>query len=235
MPSVDTRERIIEAATRLLAEGGADAMSTRAVSAAAGVHAPTIYRLFGDKDELLDAVASHGLAAYLESKSAMTPSDDPVEDLRRGWELHLDFGLNNPAIYAAIYGSPRPGVTSAAERQADGMLAAIVHRIARAGRLAVPEAQAAQLIHAAGRGTVLTLIGTPEQERDRQAAVLAREAVIAAITTDGGPRTTGAADRPTLSTTVVTLRAGLAEVTELTDGERHLMAEWLDRIAQSHP
>jgi hypothetical protein len=34
----------VQAAARLLAEGGREAVSTRAVAAAAGVQAPTIYR-----------------------------------------------------------------------------------------------------------------------------------------------------------------------------------------------
>ncbi|WP_338419811.1 TetR family transcriptional regulator [Streptomyces klenkii] len=36
-------------------------MTTRAVAAAAGVQAPAIYRLFGDKDGLLEAVAEQRL------------------------------------------------------------------------------------------------------------------------------------------------------------------------------
>ncbi|MGC5311828.1 helix-turn-helix domain-containing protein [Micromonospora zamorensis] len=42
-----TRDRIVEAAGRLLAESGRDAVTTRVVSAAAGVQPPAIYRLFG--------------------------------------------------------------------------------------------------------------------------------------------------------------------------------------------
>src|SRR3954470_7132492 len=82
------RGRIVAAAARRLAEGGPDAVSTRAVSAAAGVQPPTIYRLFGDKEGLLDAVAAHGFQAYLATKTIVPQSDDPVADLRRGWDLH---------------------------------------------------------------------------------------------------------------------------------------------------
>ena len=104
-----TRERIVTAAAGLLAAGGRDAVSTRAVSAAAGVQAPAIYRLFGDKQGLLDAVATHGFTAYLNSKTDVKPGDDPVEDLRAGWDLHISFALANPAVYSLMYGEPRPG------------------------------------------------------------------------------------------------------------------------------
>ena len=106
---MNPRERILQAAARLLAEGGREAVSTRAVSRAAGVQAPTIYRQFGDMQGLLDAVASHGYATYLASKRERATHHDPVEDLRRGWNLHIDFGLANPALYILMYGNPRPG------------------------------------------------------------------------------------------------------------------------------
>lgn len=233
MSSGDARERIIHAGMKLLAEGGSAAMTTRAVSSAAGVHAPTIYRLFGDKDELLDAVVGYGMDSYLERKQAQPLGEDPLDDLRRGWDLHIEFGVENPAIYAAIYGSPRPaGKKSSAEQRADEVLAGIIRRVAEAGHLAVPEKRAAQLVHAAGRGVVFSLIGVPEEERDSGLSDAAREAVIAAITTDEdikGP----ASDRSSSVTAAITLRAGVADLSELTDGERQLMAEWLDRISAS--
>ena len=80
---MDTRERLVKAAAELLIEGGKEAVSTRAVASAAGVQAPTLYRLFGDKDGLLDAVAAYGFADYLATKHAMGASDNPVDDLRR--------------------------------------------------------------------------------------------------------------------------------------------------------
>ena len=61
------RQRVIEAAIDLLARGGRDAVTTRAVAVAAGLQPPAIYRLFGDKDGLLEAVAEHGFATFLAS------------------------------------------------------------------------------------------------------------------------------------------------------------------------
>src|SRR5699024_5718961 len=157
-----TRERILAAAVKLLSEGGREAVSTRAVSAAAGIQAPTIYRLFGDKQGLLDAVAVHGFTAYLESKTAQEPSDDPVEDLRAGWDVHLNFGLDNPELYALMYSELRPGVNPPAAAGATDILAGLIHRIAKAGRLRISEARAVQLVNATGRGTTFAFIAMPE-------------------------------------------------------------------------
>ncbi|MFF4559157.1 TetR/AcrR family transcriptional regulator [Streptomyces sp. NPDC001422] len=222
------RGRIVAAAARLLAEGGPDAVSTRAVSAAAGVQPPTIYRLFGDKEGLLDAVAAHGFTAYVTSKSALASTGDPVEDLRRGWDLHIGLGLANPALFTLMYGRYRPGTTSPAAAAAFEVLAGHIRRVAEAGRLAVPEERAVALVHAAGSGTTLTLIATPEERRDPELSRTAREAVLAAITTDAPA---DAAPEPV--TAAVTLRAVLPRTDALTAPERGLMEEWLDRIAGS--
>src|SRR5437764_7635674 len=91
--SLDSRARILRAATELLAGGGRNAVTTRAVSAAAGVQAPTIYRQFGDMQGLLDVVARETLAVHVDEQATRPPTNDPVEDLRRGWDLHIAFGL----------------------------------------------------------------------------------------------------------------------------------------------
>ena len=223
----DRRERILAAAAELLAHGGRETVSTRAVSAAAGIQAPTIYRLFGDKQGLLDAMATHGFTTYLASKTDVEPSADPVQDLRTGWDLHVGFGLANPALYSLMYGEPRPGQVPPAARRAAEVLAQHVRRIAEAGRLRVGEERAAQLVHAAGSGTTLTLIALPPDRRDPALSDLAREAVIAAITTDApahvAPGPVGAA---------TALRAVLPQTDALTGPERALLHEWLDRVTQ---
>jgi len=221
-----TRDRIIEAAAGLLTEGGREAVSTRAVSAAASVQPPTIYRLFGDKQGLLVAVATYGFTTYMNSKTDVEPSADPIEDLRAGWDLHVGFGLANPALYSLMYGEPRPGASPPAAIAAAAVLGGKIRRIAAAGRLRVGEDRAARLVHAAGCGTTLTLIAMPEDCRDPALSDMAREAVIAAITTDAR---TAATSGPVGA--AVALRAVLPQTAALTARERGLLQEWLDRIA----
>ncbi len=220
------RARIVEAATHLLATGGRDAVTTRAVAAGAGVQAPTIYRLFGDKDGLLDAVTEHGFRAYLAQKTVRSTAGDPVDDLRAGWDLHVGFGLANPALYALMYGDPRPDSPSAAAVEAAHMLRGHIRRVAEAGRLRVGEEQAAHLFHAAACGTVLTLLGLVEEQRDPALSHLARDAALAAITIG-----TPVLEAPGPVGAAVALRAVLDGVAALTAGERAVMREWLDRVA----
>ena len=79
-----TRSKVTQAAARLLREGGVHAVTTRAVASAAGVPTPTIFRIFGDKDGLMDAVAEQVMATYVAAKSELASHEDgdPVDDLR---------------------------------------------------------------------------------------------------------------------------------------------------------
>jgi AcrR family transcriptional regulator len=221
-----TRARIVDATAHLRVHGGREAVTTRAVAAAAGVQAPTIYRLFGDKSGLLDAVAEHGFRAYLARKVAQPSAHDPVDGLRVGWDLHIGFGLANPALYALMYGDPRPGPASPAAVRALQMLRTHIRRAAEAGRLRVGEEHAVHLVHAAGCGTVLTLLAVEEEQRDLSLSNLAREAAIAAIVSD-----TSALDTPGPVGPAVALRAVLGDADALTAGERAVLREWLDRLA----
>jgi AcrR family transcriptional regulator len=227
----DTRQRIVDAAAKLLADGGRDAVTTRAVSSAAGVQPPTLYRLFGDMQGLLDALAAHGFSTYLEEKASRVPIDDPVDDLRAGWDRHVEFGVSNPELYALMYGSPRAGRPFEAATKAAELLRALVERIAAAGRLLLDVEAAAEMVHAAGTGVTLSLIATPPGQRDPQLSERTREAMLAAVTVE--PRKRAGARRPTPASHAIALKAALPELeTPLSEAERGLLSEWLDRIGR---
>ncbi|MBO2457378.1 TetR/AcrR family transcriptional regulator [Actinomadura violacea] len=230
----DGRDRILRAAVRLIAESGGEPVSTRAICAAAGVGAPTLYHHFGDKQGLFDAVAAHGLAEYLAGKRAQPATGDPVDDLRRGWDLHVDFGLRNPAFYVLMYRAAR---TSPAVDEAYAILLGLVGAVARAGRLRVPVETAAQMIQAAGVGVVLALIAGGDDgggaDEGGELSVRTREAVLAAVTVQGDPPDGGPGERDGRAAAAVSLRAALAAEppSGLSPAEQALLAEWLDRIA----
>ena len=226
-----TRDKIVVAAAQLLVEGGREAVSTRAICAAAAVQPPTIYRLFGDKQGLLDAVAMRGFSEHLDSHTGLEPTGDPLADLRSGWDLHVQFGLAHPYLYSLMYGQPQAGSAAPSAVLANRVLAAHVQRIAAAGLLRVSEERAAHLLHAAGCGTTLTLIAMPEKTRDLGLSEMSREAVIAAITAE----TDRASDNltegvPSTVSRAVALRTVLGPLPGLTLAESDVLREWLDKI-----
>lgn len=223
---LDARTRILDAASMLIASGGLTALTTRAVAAAAGVQPPTLYRLFGEKRGLLDAVAEHGLAAFIAHKVAAEPHADPAQDLRDAWDAYVTFGLANPAVFAIMNEVGAAGVQSPAALAGIGVLRKRIERIAREGRLKIPVERAVALVHAAGVGTVATLLAAHEKERDPHLSTTAREAVLAALVLDSsGPR------RESAAPFAVALRAHLGSADALTPGERLLLTELLDRLA----
>ena len=230
---MNPRDRILQAVAHLLTEGGREAVSTRAVSSAAGVQAPTIYRQFGDMQGLLDAVVSHGYATYLASHRARESGQDPVEDLRRGWDLNVDFGLANPALYTLMYGNPRPRAPHPAVTELREVLLGLVQRVAEAGRLKVGVERAADMLSAAGGGVALILIGQGDARGDRALSVATREAIFAAITTDAPAASAYAWPSPRSDATrhAVALKASLLQdARPFTTAERALFGEWLARF-----
>jgi AcrR family transcriptional regulator len=224
----DTRSLIIAAAAELIAADGNDAATMRAVATAAGVQVPTIYRLFGDKDSLLDAVAERTLFDYIAGKSRREPAADAIQDLRDEWDAHIAFGLANPSVFALISSAAASGQLSPASAAGLAMLRNQVRRVAHTGRLRVSQERAVDLIQAMGTGTVLTLLVKPPRERGDLADV-ACNAVFAAIINGMGPSV-----GPGPAGAASALRAGLADIANVTLGERHLLDELLQRIASAN-
>lgn len=224
------RHRIVEATVELLESGGPDAVSTRAVAAAAGMQPPAIYRLFGDKEGLLEAVAEHGYAQFLESKRAQLDPDpqDVVEDLRCGWDLVVEFGISRPELFAVMSRATGRGV-DIAHRAGLEILHGRVRRLAAGGWLRVDEELAAQIIQATGRGAVTTWHSTPAERRNPALLTILREAMIAAITR-AEPTVPAAETGPAAAARA--LRAALPDDADvLSDAEQHLLREWLTRLA----
>ncbi|WP_306204349.1 TetR/AcrR family transcriptional regulator [Actinoplanes sp. RD1] len=225
-----TRQQIIDVAAAILESDGVQAVSTRTVAAAAGIRAASLYQLFGDKDGLLEALALHAFDLYLAEKSALTETGDPIADIRRGWDMHVDFGLRHPALYVLMFGTDRPGRRPPAGAEAQGLLLRFLERIAAAGRLRVPVGLAAQLAMAAITGATLTLIGTPEADRDPELATRMRDTLVDSLVTDPPPAAgTGLAAR------ALALDAALATAEPgppLRPAELALLRDWLDRLAR---
>jgi len=96
---------LIEAAARLLeASGDAQALTLAAVAREAGIAAPSIYRHFADRGQLVEAVVAdrfERLDATL--LGAMTATSGPVEALRACCDAYCRFGLEHPGHYHLLF------------------------------------------------------------------------------------------------------------------------------------
>ncbi|WP_344628632.1 TetR/AcrR family transcriptional regulator, partial [Kitasatospora arboriphila] len=87
------KTRLPRAAAELLASSDGSPVSTRQITKLAGVTAPTLYHHFGDKEGLFDAVVAAGFEEYVAGERDFSPSGEPLEDVKRMWDNHVQFGL----------------------------------------------------------------------------------------------------------------------------------------------
>ena len=71
----DFRDRLCEAAERLFAERGPDAVTMRQLASELGVSPMTPYRYFEDKEDILAAVRANGFTRFAE---ALTKISQPI-------------------------------------------------------------------------------------------------------------------------------------------------------------
>lgn len=210
----------MSAATALLSQHPEREPSTRELYQAAGVAAPTLYHHFGTKEGLLDTVVEHAFADYLERKHGMPRSGDLLADFAAGWDLHIEFGVANPALYALMYG-PRP---SRAAATADAELRRGLERLATDHLLRVSIDDAAAMTTAAAIGCVTMLNrlhATPTASWVRDV----RAGLIAQIT--GQPR-----DEISQEQAARVLLAGLPlQGMSFTPAEAALLRQWLAVLA----
>jgi len=108
--SRETETAILEAARDLLAEGGLDALSMRAVAAKVGLSATAIYHWFQGKEDLVDRVVIHG---FQRSEAYMWKSieDFPAGSMERVaalGEAYIRFALENREYFKIIFAIQTP-------------------------------------------------------------------------------------------------------------------------------
>jgi AcrR family transcriptional regulator len=232
------KTRILETAAELLARSADADISTRAVCEAAGVTAPTLYHHFGDKEGLLAAVIDYGLAAFLESKraAAVVVHEHVADDIRVGWDNHLEFARKNPNFYKLMWAPDASAANRSAVGEAFRILNDRLELGAGKGQLRVSVETGTRIILSAVTGAALAAIYQPELFKDPTYAVKLREAVIATVTVaaqaSSGNGSAGDAGEPTIATAAATLKSKLAvEDTPLTAPERALMDQWLATLS----
>jgi AcrR family transcriptional regulator len=236
------KTRILEAAAELIADSPDAEISTREVCDAAGVSAPSIYHYFGDKEGLLAAAVDFAVARYLESKreAAATVRDAVADDLRAGWDNHIQFARENPGMYRLLW-SPAVSRESRAGAEGHETLRMVLERGASRGELQMSVETATRVVMAAVTGAALSTISQPELFGDGSFADTLREAVIAAVVVSGSTpasrrRKRANSSEPTLASSAATLQSKLGnQPTPLTKAERALMKQWLTKLADAPP
>jgi AcrR family transcriptional regulator len=101
----DTEDAILAAARDLLAEGGLEALSMRAVASRIGLSATAIYHWFDSKETLVDRVVTHGFErseAYLWKAIDHLPAGS-IERFAALGEAYIRFAMENRQYFKIIF------------------------------------------------------------------------------------------------------------------------------------
>ena len=148
----DTETAIFRAAAALLETHGPAGLTTRAICAAAGITAPTLYHHFGGMDSLAMALIRQGRADYMSRRRAPSASQDLMKQLRTHWDDAVDFTFKRPHLYALLVEQAQHHPELLNETFAE--MRALVQRLVDTGRFRVPLEEAARAILAAFNGVL---------------------------------------------------------------------------------
>ncbi|MFE3177449.1 TetR/AcrR family transcriptional regulator [Amycolatopsis sp. NPDC059090] len=164
------RTQLVEAAIRLLADGGAEALQARKLAAEIGASTMAVYTHFGGMAALTDAVAREGFRRLIANMATVGQSDDPVADLYGLALAYRRTAVEHPELFTLMFREAgargqavgdlmRESPDSEAAASFRGMVAA-VSRTIEAGRLKGDPLSVASQIWSAIHGYVtLELLG----------------------------------------------------------------------------
>lgn len=99
-------------ALRLMAEGGPDAISLRAIAREMGMTARAIYSYYPTRDALITALITDMYTALVDTVEAARdarPADDPAGRMLAWAEAFREWAVANPQGFRLIYGDPVHG------------------------------------------------------------------------------------------------------------------------------
>jgi len=108
-PEPQVRQRLVEAAARLLADEGPAALSTRRLASEVGASTMAVYTHFGGLPQLVRAVVTEGFSRLAEHMAAVPHTDDPLADLAELGVAYRTNAHDNPQLYAVMFGSASLG------------------------------------------------------------------------------------------------------------------------------
>jgi AcrR family transcriptional regulator len=104
-----TKAEIIDVAWELVRADGLAALNLRDLAAKVGMQSPSLYSYFDSKHAIYDAMFLQGNQELLAHYAALPEHDDPVEELRAGARLFVQFGVEDPARAQLLFMRTIPG------------------------------------------------------------------------------------------------------------------------------
>jgi AcrR family transcriptional regulator len=109
---VDTRSKIVASACSIYLEDGLDSLTMRHVAQHAGLGTMTTYRHFHNKESLLEEIALEGFDVFRGFFYRALEGESPTARLWLCGELYLEFAIQNPRYYEAMFSIATPAARS---------------------------------------------------------------------------------------------------------------------------
>jgi len=127
-----TDSDICEAVRRLLESRGEQGLSMQAVAAAVGIRAPSLYKRFANRADLLSAAARDALRELTAALSDPTATGGTYESLERMAHVYRRFAKKNPRTYGLIFSealAPREDLLAARQAAVEPLLALLAREV----------------------------------------------------------------------------------------------------------
>jgi AcrR family transcriptional regulator len=157
----DFRERLCEAAERLFAEKGPDAVTMRQLASELGVSPMTPYRYFKDKDDILAAVRANGFDRFAEAlETARASAKGGRAKGAAVGEAYIAFAFEHPHTYKLMFDLNQPHEKDYPELVRAGLraretMSAWVKDMAAEGLLTGDPVQIGAMFWAAAHGAIV--------------------------------------------------------------------------------
>src|SRR5438105_4929459 len=102
-------QALLDAASKLLAEEGATALTVRRIAGDAGCSTMGVYSRFGNKDGVVEQLYMEGFRRLIEAMDEAGETEDPVEDLHRCGVAYRRNALENATYYLVMFARAVPG------------------------------------------------------------------------------------------------------------------------------
>ena len=99
----ETSRALLEAAHRLLAEHGSEALTVRRIATEAGMSTMNVYSRFGGKDGVVDELYVDGFNRLFGAINAVEATDDFAADLMGMSHAYRQFALDHPTYYKVMF------------------------------------------------------------------------------------------------------------------------------------
>lgn len=116
----ELRERLMKQALDEVAETGLAALALRRLAERSGTSTAAVYSLFGSKEALQRAVLARAFDDFAAHQEKVPVTNDPVTDIAGLGMQYIQWAVDHPRHYEAMFGETLAGMSPSSELQVAG-------------------------------------------------------------------------------------------------------------------